>query len=457
MDNTYKNIRNRLLPVSFFVPFTFYFILFAVGGYIAYYLLAEQKMLPDTLYSDLFYLFLRITTWFLAIVLGLALVITLTSFLYFLAQKKRNRIKFFINAAPVVKSGQGYQKQGMYIKIEPVLKPFLGFVKLRIKYDGKYTEKFSLAHRSQKKIISNTLEGDYTWHLPEIKEYHIEKLVIYFEDYFQFFSFTVSLPVIDHFYTPPAQQNADSFAISPRRTEETDTRIEELKRVEGEIINYKNFESNDDVRRIVWKIYARNKELVVRIPEILDPYASQAYLYASFFDIFKNSYNSTVDIYFLNYYKTILWAVYQKLAKQGFEIRYISDVQNPGAAFISDEKAVEYSISTGKWQTEKDLKTYVNMKDASVVVITSLSDAQQVEELLGASTGSTFFVLVRLSKSLQRSYLLGLIQWLFIQQEKNELEKYRTNWQLSLARPKITQNEKKLENILSKYDKTIVI
>jgi len=65
--------------------------------------------------------------------------------------------------------------------------------------------------------------------------------------------------------------------------------------------------------------------------------------------------------------------------------------------------------------------------------------------------------LVRLTKSLDRSYLVGLIQWLFVQQEKNDLEKYKTSWHLSLLRPKIVQNEKKLATLLSKYDKTIVI
>lgn len=456
MNNTLKNIRNLLLPASFFVPFTFYFVLFAGGSYWAYYLLMRQQILPDTLFSDLFHLFLRITAWFLAVMFAFALLTSAVAFIYFLVAKKRGRITFVMNASSVVKSFEGNQQQGMYIKIHPVLKPFLGFVKLRLKHDGEYSDKFLLAKRWQTQIFSNTLEGDYTWKLPEIKEYHLEKLVIYFEDFFQFFSFTVTIPANNHFYTPPSPQNAKNFLISPRKTEDTETRIEELKKVEGEIINYKNFEDNDDVRRIVWKIYARNKELVVRIPEILDPYASQAYLYASFFNNFDTGH-TTVDIYFLNYYKTILWAVYKKLSQQGFEIRYIADQQNSSVPFITEEKAVEYSVSTGKWQTDKDLKHYVNLKDASVVVVTSLSDAGQVEELLANTSGNTHFVLVRLSKSLERSYLVGLVQWLFIQQEKNDLEKYRTSWQLSLLRPKITQNEKRLETLFSKFDKTIVI
>lgn len=462
MNNALKNIRNALVPAGLFIPFTIYFLCFGIGGYLVYLLvhvgIMRGQSIPDGSFGDIFSLLLKVGAWFVGIMLGLALLTAAVSFIYFLIQKRKNTISFTIEANGKLVTREGNQHQGLHIKISPLLKPLLGFIKLRLRYDDKqYSPKFILAERSQRQLISTTFEGDYTWSLPEIKEYKVQKLVVYFEDFFQFFSFTVSLPVANRFYTPPTNENAKDFMISPRKTEDTDTRIEELKKVEGEYINYKNFENNDDVRRIVWKIYARNKELVVRIPEILDPYASEAYMYASFFSEFKGSHNATVDIYFLNYYKTILWAVYQKLAQQGFDIRFMQDQQTNAGLYISDKKAVEYAISTSNWQTEKDVKSYVNMKDASVVVVNSLSDADQVEQLVNTSTGSTYFVLVRLSKSLQRSYLVGLVRWLFIQQEKNDLEKYKTSWQLSLLRPKIAANEKRLEALFNKNEKTIVI
>ena len=46
-------------------------------------------------------------------------------------------------------------------------------------------------------------------------------------------------------------------------------------------------------------------------------------------------------------------------------------------------------------------------------------------------------VFVKLSRSLQQPYMMSLLKWLFIQQEKNEVEVYKTNWRLSLLRPKI--------------------
>ena len=97
------------------------------------------------------------------------------------------------------------------------------------------------------------------------------------------------------------------------------------------------------------------------------------------------------------------------------------------------------------------------MKDASVIVLSSLCNANDAEELFNNRVGGTVFVFVRLTKSLQHSYLASLLQWLFIQQEKNDIEMYKTNWRLSLLRSKVVQNEKKLESIFAKHDKVLII
>jgi hypothetical protein len=80
--------------------------------------------------------------------------------------------------------------------------------------------KFLLVEERQKKIFSTKFFGNYQWQLPEIKEYHVEKLIVYFEDFFQFFSFTISLPVQDRFHTHPFAPLSEN-TTSPRKTEDT--------------------------------------------------------------------------------------------------------------------------------------------------------------------------------------------------------------------------------------------
>ncbi|QEC69630.1 hypothetical protein FRZ67_20845 [Panacibacter ginsenosidivorans] len=456
MGRLFKNIRGFAQPAVFFIPFTFYFVLFTVAIVLANIWLGTKLHVPDGSFTDIFKLLLKAGTWFIIIIICVALLSAFVSFLIFLVKKKKNAIRVSIKTVAAGNSNDPVQK--IHISISPVLKPFLGFIKLRLHYDQSlYSEKFILAEEDQKKIFSTRFAGDYKWQLPEIKEYHVEKLIVYFEDFFQFFSFTVALPVQDRFHTHPFAPPVKDIQLSPRKTEDTATRIEELKKVEGEYLNYKNFENNDDVRRIVWKIYAKNKELVVRIPEVLDPYASHAYLYPSFYNSFDIAGNSVAEIFFLNYYKTVLWGIYQQLGKQGYALRFIQDQQTAYGSFNDEQQATRYAITTSKWQQDKDLKVFVNNKDASIIIISSLCNADDVQSILDAQSGGTVFVLVKLSKSLQHSYFVNMIKWLFVQQEKNEIEVYKSKWRLSLLRPKIMANEKKIEAILAKYSKTIVI
>ncbi|HXL55240.1 MAG TPA: hypothetical protein VN958_03220, partial [Chitinophagaceae bacterium] len=347
MGRLIKNIRGFVQPAVFFVPFTYYFFLFAVALAIANAWLSSRELIPGSSFTDVFRLLVKTGVWFLITIISIALISVLISFIIFTWKKKRNNIQFSVSTTAVSETANHNPVQKIHVTIAPILKPFLGFIKLRLQYDGKnFSDKFSLAEAKRNKIISLSYAGDYHWNLPEIKEYHVEKLILYFEDLFQFFSLTVALPVQDRFHTHPFAPPVNDFNISPRKTEDTSSRIEELKRVEGEYLNYKNFEDNDDVRRIVWKIYAKNKDLVVRIPEILDPYASHAYMYVSFFNDFDIESNATAEIFFLNYYKSVVWAIYQKLGKEGFDVKYIPDQQTPVRHFPEEKQAVQYTITT---------------------------------------------------------------------------------------------------------------
>ena len=279
----------------------------------------------------------------------------------------------------------------------------------------------------------------------------MEKAILYFEDVFQFFSIAINLPANNNFFTQPTARDEKELNVFPRKTEKTTTRIEELRRVEGEFLNYKNFESNDDVRRIVWKIYAKNKELVVRIPEIMDPYASHVYLYTSFFTNIDVEENTVAEIPFLNYYKILTWTIYQNLVKQGFEVKYIADQYVAKKNMADEQQAVKYAISTSRWHTNKDLRSYVNAKDAAVIIISSLSPVEQVEELMDKFGSDIKFVFIKLTDSLHKQNAFDWVQWLFIRNQDNDIETYKRMWSLSTLRNRVVQNEKKLEEVLGKF------
>ena len=144
------------------------------------------------------------------------------------------------------------------IQLKHIIKPIFGYIRLRLFYDRQnISPKFSVVSlRSKKFFFSNQIEGIFNWPIQHIKEYEIKEGIIYFEDFFQFFSFATRHAANGNFFTAPPHIASQEMMVKPKMTEETTSRIEEIRKVEGEFLNYKNFENNDDVRRIVWKIYA---------------------------------------------------------------------------------------------------------------------------------------------------------------------------------------------------------
>jgi hypothetical protein len=454
MNMNFFEAKNKIKHIAFYIPFTVYFFVFAFASFVAYKVLSHNTIEADSSFSDIFSLLLKVAIWFCVAIISVAFLSVFISYLFFIYHKRKTGIEF--NIATDLKESELHQKQTVRLAIKPVLKPIFGFIKLRLLYDKKhYSEKFSLLENSQRKFFSTGIEGVYHWPLPEIKEYHVEKAVLYFEDVFQFFSIAVDVSASSHFFTQPTLKQTRDLKVLPRKTEETNTRIDQLRKVEGEYLNYKNFENNDDVRRIVWKIYAKNKELVVRIPEIMDPYASHIYLYASFFSRFDVEGNGAVEVPFLNYFKVLTWSIYQNLVKQGFEVRYIPDQEVATNNLADEQQWVKYCISTSKWHRDKDLKSYVKISDASVVVVSSLTDANELNEIIDSQGRDITFIFIKLTDSFKNQNIVDWVQWLFVENAKNDIDSYKRAWALSPLRQKIKDNERRLEEIIEKYQEAV--
>lgn len=454
MDSLFIKSRLIFKKIGFYIPVTIYFILFLIGIFLGYRWLNKKANIPESAYKDVFSLLLTIALSFCAAIICFGFISVLIAFVFIKLKQKNNKVDFQINQFA---NEQTSIEQQFSIKIHPVLKPLLGFIKVRLNYDDTfYSEKFSLINEGNFTFFSLTFNGVYNWNLPEIREYRVQKAIIYFEDFFRFFSLAIRLNTNRTFNTLPETETVKDIKPFPRKTEETVTRIEELKKVEGELINYKNFESNDDVRRIVWKIYAKNKELVVRIPEIMDPYASHIYLYTSFFSSLNVLGNEIFEVPFLNYYKTACWSLYKQLANKGLEVRVVYDQVIPNKNFSSLEEQVQYAITVSKWQQDVGLKEFVKTNNASIIMVSSLSDINEVRELLDQLGNQISFVFVSLTEAFKKQGIFDWLTWAFIQKEKDKTEIYKTNWSVSTLRAKVMENEKEIKELLDKYEKSVV-
>lgn len=444
-------IREKTRLIGFFIPFRIHFLLVVIALLLGYRWLIKNNSIPETSRTAIISVFINVTFWFALGILVISFLSAFVPWILFQLSRKNNRSILKVKA-PGTKSVA--DKQLVEINISSIAKPLFGYIRLRLRYDKQnISPKFAPVNvQRRKKFFSFETNGLYNWPLKNIKEYDVHSGIIYFEDFFQFFSFTSQLPVSSNFYTQPLKAFTRNVVVQPKKTEDTNMRIEEMRKVEGEFLNYKNFENNDDVRRIVWKIYAKNKELVVRIPETNDPYASHIYFYASFYNAVSNNIYEEFNAVFLDKFKTVTWNIYEQLYRQNDLIQYIPDQETK--IFYADDtiQKVKYIISTSSWQKQNDLDTYFNKQYASVLCISSLTDVKQLEEVLEKTGKSLTVVFVQLSKSFSTMKATDWLQWIFVNPEKKSSEKLQLAFGFSPLRKKILDNEKIIKQLLNKSE-----
>lgn len=438
---------NPIKRFTNYFPFTLYFILFGCGIVISYFFLINKLVAPESSFTAVLQLLISIIVFTTVTYLFIGLLSVFIPWIIVLISKKRKR--FIVELNNDFQKNEISSNQIIQVNIHPILKPFLGFLKIRIQYDDdQFTDKLSLTNLKSSSFFSKNLEADVVWPLAQIKQYYLQHFIIYFEDYFQFFSLPIQQSIQSQFINNAKELKVNSITTQPKKTEETNIRITDLRKVEGEYLNYKNFENNDDVRRIVWKIYAKNKELVIRTPEVLDPFASHVYLYTSFHSIFQFHGNSVVEIPFLNYYKTLIWSAYKQLSKQNFEVKFVLDQKVTSASIFSEPDSINNHISLCNWQQQNSLNEYCKVSDASILIISSLNDSIEVENIIEQSSNSVTVIFIKLSESLKTNNILDWVEWLFIQKEKNDIEKYKAHWSFNTLKNKILANEQKIEKVI---------
>ncbi len=230
-----------------------------------------------------------------------------------------------------------------------------------------------------------------------------------------------------------------------------DIRIDQLRKVEGEYLNYKSFESGDDVRRIVWKVYAKNRDLVIRIPERMEPYASHLYFYASFHTSIQSNSLRNNDYFseMLNFYKNNVWAVYETLLQKEWQIHYIPDQQFASAENLSEKERNERIVSNSIWQRDFSLREYFNPKAGTILVISSLTDPKELALLLDECDNSVQVYYVQLSVIFKHYATLSWLKRFILLPPKDRLSRLKSTWIFTPLRSQLYKREKEIEQLLA--------
>lgn len=458
---TWKRLKWLVRYYAQYFPFTINTLLCVLAAWLGYKLLYTSPSAenPEP-FRPFIILMGKVVFWFIIVLIAASVLSTIISWLYYiwLRSKSGNTLQLeFITQSKNGRKNKLYMDAMLY----GAKRPLLGFIKGRLFYnDHVMTDKFSLLSNKRKEngFWPIAVSGRSRVDLPDIKEYQLKGGFVYFNDMLHLFSLAVPQAVKGEFQQPPVLKKKDEKEVSPKKTEDTDIRIDQLRRVDGDYLNYKDFESGDDVRRIVWKIYARNRELVVRIPERFEPFASHLYFYASFHADVKTQWLGESYLKeMLNYYKNNIWTVYDALAAKEWAMRYIADQNFNLPESLSDREKTSKVISNSGWHKDKGLLEYFDTKQGTVLCISSLTDTDELQEILDQCNESTVIYFVKLSRTFRHFVAWSWFKRLIFLPPKDRLNKLRSRWTFSPMRFKIQKREQEIEDILKDSSVTYAV
>jgi hypothetical protein len=451
---TWRKLKWQMRYYLQYFPFTVNTLLCAAAAFIAYKLLyrplpkASEEPAP---FLPFILLMAKMAFWFVLVLIAISLLSTIVSWLYYLWLKRTRDVKLQLQFATETAQGKS-NRLYMNAQLEGVRRPILGFIKGKLFYDDQQmTDKFSLLSnkRKEKSFWRAAISGRNRLQLPDIKEYELRGGFLFFEDMLHLFSLAVAQPVSGHFYQPPVLTTSEDAEVFPKKTESMDVRIDQMRRVEGEYLNYKDFEAGDDVRRIVWKVYAKNRDLVVRMPEMFEPYASHLYFYASFFAAARTQWLGEGYLKeMLNYYKNSVWTVYDTLAKKEWELRYVPDQAFNVPEHLKTGEKNARIISNSEWQKDASLQQYFNARQGAVLCVSSLTDPDELRQVLEQCDASTVVYFVKCSQVFHHFVVWNWVKRIFFLPPKDRLNKLRARWVFSPMRLQIQKREKEIEEIL---------
>ncbi len=392
--------------------------------------------------------FIRLVIWTMIGLFSISLITALVTWLYFFNCLKNRTVGVQAKFGDGQKAEAGWVPLTVMI-VGPVLRPLLGTIQARLVFTDKRI--------SDRVILDSNIPKPRHWWRQAIRGtgqtllhdrgiYDVEKVLISFCDMLGLVSLPCTIPYTQQLFTLPRPQADQKVNAQPHSTEEQKHRIDIPKRVEGEYVNYKEFESGDNIQRIVWKIYAKSGQLVVRIPEIKDPYASHLYFYVSYFDGFDLQ-GGAFETELLNVYKDQVRSLFEAISRNGYDVRLPHDQEVPKLSGLSEKKSELFQITAASWQNRQSPTSFVNYSKAAFVCLSSLTPIEEVETILKNLPLSVPLVVVKLSEAIPSPFQIK-VKDIFFKPEKQPTDNLRQPWMFSSFRRTLKENEKAIADAL---------
>ena len=156
----------------------------------------------------------------------------------------------------------------------------------------------------------------------------------------------------------------------------------------------------------------------------------------------------------LNYYKNNVWTIYDTLSHKEWEMRFVPDQSFNIPEQLTDIERSARIISNSEWQRDTPLQQYFNPKSGTVLCVSSLTDPEELRNILDRCDAATVVYFVKLSNVFKHIVPLGWIARIIFRPPQDRLSKLRTRWTFSPMRLSIQKREKEIEEILSRSQVT---
>jgi hypothetical protein len=404
------------IRVTFFIVLLFVFL---VREYVGAG--ASEKV------NDIAFLLLKSSMFVFGIIILFSITTIFISYFAYRKAKTKPKVKFTYT---------GTNEVICEVVCNKLLFPFAGAVKAGLTFDRRHDALIVL-----KRLKYRQAYGKKKLNLPNIKSYDLDTVTLFFQDFFRMFSFKIAFNNRVSVVILPVSENKIELSKVSYTMDKDEIRTNTVHRKEGELLHFKHFESSDDIRRIVWPVYAKTKELIVRMIEMHSMYASRIDMYASFCNSYGNLLDKTISDAFLNNYKTGIWEVYKSL-KEDNEVRFIPDQKSRIA--VEHQHEVSAQISGMDWHSNK-IEEYLGDGKISVVCISSLIPSQDTEKILDKLDTNAVVIFTSLKSSIEKIGVKDVIKEVFtIPEEK----KINWRWLFSTNRRKVMNNDKAVRNAL---------
>ncbi len=367
----------------------------------------------------------------------LSLLTLIGSILFFLFQKNNLAIAWRHNR----------------LEVNRMVQPLMGFVRVHLLHQKEVCSELVLLLPTSKSgfiFLSGAMDSAALQAADVVRAETMDGLVFHFEDPFRFFSISFFKSVaLERLQLPdaPAENTDWLYSKHPEREEE---HTPHMQRRAGDWLHLKSFEPGDDVRRIVWTLYARHKALMVRWQDQQDPYGDTLRAYVSF-----NAMDSIhIDPHLFGYaetqYKQRLFAILKGFLQEGVLLDWRTDYVPWVKGISLDVLAGELTRAT--WHANNPPLQNTDLPSPSLVFVSSVDTPQQVEQM-AACWPDALFVHINLFQPLtKRSWRSRLKSLLFKPNPILNTSLYNTWWRHPL-RARIMKNENHIKELLQQSTK----